>query len=209
MKAKCVALLVGMYLLGATNAGAAPITYAVSEFNQDPATLKGVGIGGSITTDGTLGSIGLDNIIDWNLIATAVDPGAGITIFFNLASTNSELGTAVNITATANALTLGLAGLDPIITPPGDLFFDANGNSIEFSALPPVGGVPARTLFEVTGGLDGFGRTTDGLTFADGKVIPETPTTTPLPAALPLFATGLGGLGLLGWRRKRKARAVA
>jgi hypothetical protein len=25
-----------------------------------------------------------------------------------------------------------------------------------------------------------------------------------LPAALPLFATGLGALGLLGWRRKRK-----
>jgi hypothetical protein len=33
--------------------------------------------------------------------------------------------------------------------------------------------------------------------------------TTPLPAALPLFATGLGALGLLGWRRKRKAQAVA
>jgi hypothetical protein len=32
---------------------------------------------------------------------------------------------------------------------------------------------------------------------------------TPLPAALPLFATGIGGLGLLGWRRKRKAQAVA
>jgi hypothetical protein len=30
----------------------------------------------------------------------------------------------------------------------------------------------------------------------------------PAPAALPLFATGLGGLGLLGWRRKRKARVV-
>ena len=30
-------------------------------------------------------------------------------------------------------------------------------------------------------------------------------TPTPLPAALPLFATGLAGLGLLGWRRKRKA----
>jgi hypothetical protein len=27
---------------------------------------------------------------------------------------------------------------------------------------------------------------------------------TPLPAALPLFATGIGALGLLGWRRKRK-----
>jgi CHRD domain len=31
---------------------------------------------------------------------------------------------------------------------------------------------------------------------------------TPLPAALPLFATGLGVLGLLGWRRKRKAAAA-
>jgi hypothetical protein len=31
---------------------------------------------------------------------------------------------------------------------------------------------------------------------------------TPLPAALPLFAAGLGGLGLLGWRRKRQALAA-
>ncbi|MGZ5872971.1 MAG: hypothetical protein ACXWKP_12775 [Bradyrhizobium sp.] len=31
----------------------------------------------------------------------------------------------------------------------------------------------------------------------------------PLPAALSLFATGLGALGLLGWRRKRKAVAIA
>jgi len=30
----------------------------------------------------------------------------------------------------------------------------------------------------------------------------------PLPAALPLFATGLGALGLLGWWRKRKAQAA-
>ncbi|MGA7790657.1 MAG: VPLPA-CTERM sorting domain-containing protein, partial [Xanthobacteraceae bacterium] len=36
-----------------------------------------------------------------------------------------------------------------------------------------------------------------------------TPSTTPLPAALPLFASGLGAIGLLGWRRKRKAQAAA
>ena len=37
-----------------------------------------------------------------------------------------------------------------------------------------------------------------GLTFTPVSAVP-------LPAALPLFATGLGVLGLLGWRRKRKA----
>ena len=33
--------------------------------------------------------------------------------------------------------------------------------------------------------------------------------TIPLPAALPLLASGLGALGFIGWRRKRKATAVA
>jgi len=31
---------------------------------------------------------------------------------------------------------------------------------------------------------------------------------TPLPAALPLFATGLGALGLIGWRRNKKVHAL-
>ena len=34
------------------------------------------------------------------------------------------------------------------------------------------------------------------------------PATTPIPAALPLFTTGLGALGLLGRRRKKAARAA-
>lgn len=33
--------------------------------------------------------------------------------------------------------------------------------------------------------------------------------TTPLPAALPLFASGVGALGFLGWRRKRKTAIPA
>jgi hypothetical protein len=46
-----------------------------------------------------------------------------------------------------------------------------------------------------------------GSTNAPGLWSPPSGAATPLPAALPLFATGLGALGLLGWRRKRKSRA--
>jgi len=41
----------------------------------------------------------------------------------------------------------------------------------------------------------------------DHLVAPEISSETPLPAAFPLFASGLGALGLLGWRRKRKQAA--
>lgn len=37
----------------------------------------------------------------------------------------------------------------------------------------------------------------------------EFTTATPLPGALPLFASGLGALGLIAWRRKRRVLATA
>jgi hypothetical protein len=60
----------------------------------------------------------------------------------------------------------------------------------------------------------------NGVTFTDpglgDEVLASTPlqiateiAATPLPAALPLFANGLGVMGLFGWRRKRKAQAAA
>jgi hypothetical protein len=46
-----------------------------------------------------------------------------------------------------------------------------------------------------------------GLIFSAG--VGNSPATTPLPAGLPLFATGLGVMSLLGWRRKRKNTTAA
>ena len=44
------------------------------------------------------------------------------------------------------------------------------------------------------------------LNFSNGEI--TIVSATPLPAALPLFATGLGALGLFGWSRKRKNAAA-
>ena len=42
-----------------------------------------------------------------------------------------------------------------------------------------------------------------------GALVVAEAATTPLPAALPLFASGAGVLGFFGWRRKKKAAALA
>jgi hypothetical protein len=64
-------------------------------------------------------------------------------------------------------------------------------------ASPTVGDVSQLDLFN--------GSATSGSLFIDA--VPTTPAQTPLPGALPLFATGLGALSLLGWHRKKKAAA--
>lgn len=56
--------------------------------------------------------------------------------------------------------------------------------------------------FSLTTGLSGG--VADAFVNLSGTGVPAA---TPLPAGLPLFATGLGALGLLGWYRKRKALA--
>jgi hypothetical protein len=55
--------------------------------------------------------------------------------------------------------------------------------------------------------LDAFGENFDGGAF--DSFAANSATAAPLPAALPLFACGFGTLGLLGWRNKRKAAALA
>ena len=67
------------------------------------------------------------------------------------------------------------------------------------------------TAFYENGQLITASETLAGATgFFGGYYIGSIASATPLPAALPLFATGLGALGVLGWRRKRKnAAAVA
>jgi len=85
---------------------------------------------------------------------------------------------------------------------------NANGQLVDFFVT-----ADGADTFSFAIGGPVFSGLPDGVTFNDpdafifNNIYSPPGSDTPIPAALPLFATGLGGLGLLGWRRKRKQAA--
>jgi hypothetical protein len=78
--------------------------------------------------------------------------------------------------------------------------------SIEFQNPLTTPGVDPIVLGAYSYECFSFSCPPGGTDFVDTRYFTggEAVATTPLPAALPLFATGLGAMGLLGWRKKRK-----
>ena len=98
------------------------------------------------------------------------------------------------------ALAGGAGSGSPIATIGG-----TNGNSFTGSNLANCCGSGFDLVsFLATGGTIGSIELTDS---GEAAFEYSNVATTPLPAALPLFAGGLGLMGLLGGRRKRKSKA--
>lgn len=120
-----------------------------------------------------------------------------VTVFLNGYTTLGQLGTF-----STEMLLLNLSAVGVLIRESPTL------QSTGQTKIEDIGG----GLFKITSFFDVFTE----LSLDGGQNwIPSTDSThvdlanIPLPAALPMFATGLGVLGLLGWRRKRKAAAAA
>jgi hypothetical protein len=189
-KSTCAGL--AFALLGAASAASAATFGFVSG-------LAGGGVTGTIETDGTLGQIGAGNIVNWNLV---LNDGTNV---FNLIGNgsvgdNSNVGSSGNvITATASALSFDFSSMAYLLFQAPDLgsgqtfvclagaLCGAHTNAVNFLATPNFG--------------------TDIVSTAQSGVQVFAVATTaavPLPAALPLFAVALGGLGAAA-RRKRRA----
>ena len=94
----------------------------------------------------------------------------------------------------------------------GPAFAVTGGAVTSADALFTIGGFYGVRLY--FGGYGGYyPQLIDGSTspnwFTNSGQTTFTASAVPLPAALPLLASGLGGLGLLGWRRKRKAAGAS
>ena len=110
-----------------------------------------------------------------------------------------------------NNSTVDVAGAD-MTANPGELDFNFsahNDGHVEFMAND----FPAQSFFDIftdislDSGLSWSARLGDP-TLTDAMSGSRAVAETPLPAALPLFASGLGAIGFFGWRRKRKMAAT-
>jgi hypothetical protein len=188
-KMKLLGLIALVPLLGLSPANASSYTY-----NLIIDTAGQLSLSGTITTDVNTGVLGYGDIMGWDLTIT----GNGTPL--DLKSSNSDkVLVGADFTATPAALYYNYSDSNPLTF--GVLGF---GTSVG----PTTGGVnwtsqagPAESTFILVLGTVGNAEP------RAGNSIIATLAETPLPAALPLFATGLGALGFLGWRRKRKAAA--
>ena len=188
MQSKLLGLMALVTLLGMSKAGAA--------------TLVG-------TTSNATGIDGL--IVDGTTYNVTFTRGPYNTAYSS--STPTFLGNSSGATDAAAALAAALISLGV-----SDLTGLSSSNNQAFIPDANSGGLNAGTQVDCTSCsgsnwyTDTYGSLPDALnlTFFDfvSFTATTTPGTTPLPATLPLFGTGLGALGLLARRRKRKATAL-
>ena len=91
---------------------------------------------------------------------------------------------------------------DDITRDPGFIGVTVDPSTTSTGSIPLVTFTSNKLFFNFAGQPHFFGKIVYDLAFA------ATTATTPVPPALPLFISALGGLGLLGWQRKRKADAA-
>ena len=123
-----------------------------------------------------------------------------------------------------SSLALTIGGLDIATSHPSinTNVFDPGTLTLSFTAYDPANihtlvffnffGAPTNYVAAVEANVSGIVDPYEGNTqnwAGTFSISSSPPGAVPLPAALPLFAAGLGALGLLGRRRKRKAAALA
>jgi hypothetical protein len=134
---------------------------------------------------------------------TAIGPDAAIAY--------GDQGIAYHYLLSSGPMSFGSGGLTYATGVTGSVF-GLDGGALLFYV--PVGYVNNSSL---SGTITFANATISGLGITPGDYVYSFPgdtitlefAATPLPATLPLFVTGLGVMGLLGWRRKRKAQAAA
>jgi hypothetical protein len=174
-----------------------------------PITYTEVGTG-SGTLDGTMFTNQLVTITMPGDTTNITNPNSGF--FQNLVGTTTvtvaTVGTDTLPTGRVFVVqTSQVAGFEDTSLP--EVIMDTSNSAFATYALGAIGPTSGASAFNVGPFATGSGKTFTLSAMGDTTFSATTGVSAvPLPAALPLFASGLGALGLLGWRRKRKALAA-
>ena len=139
-------------------------------------------------------------------------PNADNIGFFEATLPDSSWIHRFDLNTTTLATTLEVSAFNPAGNIPSILMFLLDNATLTLIASDSVPEADNSLIFSVANlpagsyRLDVTGGFAPGATY-NGSITLTFPSEVPLPATLPLFATGLGVLGLLGWWRKRKAAA--
>ena len=191
MKTKLLGLLVLVSLLGLSPAEAMTYTYDVDY------AINSTTVTGDIVLNCDLCDVTSSTLVSWSLSSS----GVGTSATFD-GSDLSASASSITFTPTTSASSMFIEGS-------ADSYFGANGSVSGGSGSSClVSGPPGTNLSEAYGvcsnGVLTPADTTTSLIIATADFM-----ATPVPAALPLFAGGLGALGLFGWRERRKNAATA
>ena len=183
----CAAAALGFYLLIAPAKADTISTFNVSALGNPQECLFTCPLGGDIVINTSNGSI-----VSANVTITGLGPVGPFTNF-GLSPISRQVGAGfitelIIADAVNDKLHLFLPVVDLIGYPGGPI-------CVADAFFPPC--LRSEITLTFIGG---------SLELVSGSL---TPAPVPIPAALPLFATGLGVLGLLGWRRKKKSAALA
>jgi hypothetical protein len=184
MKTKLLGLMALLPLLGLSPANATTYTYSVGY------EIGTASVSGTIQTNCNSCDLTALDLLSWSF--TISGPAN-----FSISGNTATFVAPSDLLVSPSAITYSPVG--------GATTFSATGGAVYFDQEVDVG--PADGWYSF---LQIFpnGQGIPGTAFTEGSITIGTVSSTPLPAALPLFATGLGAMGLLGWRRKRKASAV-
>ena len=148
---------------------------------------------------------------DFSFTNSANGGGTVMGVITGLLDNATSAATSVRVTSNTAGFGIG----EYVGNPPSNVFTVSGGTITApyiFESFGVLNTSPAVTCcslaFNLTAGIIGA-EPTAGLANDRGSVILGSGATftpvVPIPATLPLFATGLAGLGLLGWRRKKAA----
>jgi hypothetical protein len=142
------------------------------------------GLTGTIVTDCDSCTLGVSDFTSWSFT------GGGYSISGGLSGVSGS--SSLPLSASSGVVTFDLNATESVE-------FSASNGYLLFEVYP---GGEGEFYLEIYGAGDVIGEGSIGspLTLAEAA--------TPLPAALPLFASGLGAIGFVARRRKRKSAAA-